>query len=128
MVDVPQIVYHNSNGVTINLFTKNVVINWLYPGKEVVRQVDKVGIVVDPNMIYRQVTCTAPLTGDQVNTLNGYLMPASAPDYSGAYPKIEVKLDGDTTLTIEVANTATQAVHQVDNKWLVAFTFTEKTD
>ena len=126
MADTAQIVYHHSDGNTIDFFTKNANIEWKFPGKTISRQPNKVGLTDDPNQVYRVVTCNANLTGDTLNTFNGYLMPATAPTYDGSYPKIVLYLDGDTTFTILCAVTMIVAVDLGAGKWNVGVTFTER--
>jgi hypothetical protein len=135
MADVPQIVLTHADAATLNIFTNDAEITWLFPGKEVVPRTKATGTAaamndgytVDPNNGYRVVTCSSYLTGDEVSTLNGKLLPNAVPTYDATDPKIVIKLDGDTSLTILCAITACKAKHITDARWLVSFIFTERT-
>jgi hypothetical protein len=124
MVDTAQVIFTDHDGNTVNIFTKNTKITYMFP-LEIVRQNALVGITVDPIRQYRVITCTAKMTGDTVNTLNGYLMDTTKA-YDGTDPKISIALDGDTSLNILVAVTNVEVVAAPDRQWFVTFTFEER--
>ena len=126
MVDTPIILYTHADASTLSFFATNVSIRWAFPNKTISRQPNKVGITTDRNDEYRVVTCTAILSGDDLNTLNTAMMPAAAPTYDATDPKILIYLDGDTSLTILCAITELEASHQTSGQWAVSVTFTER--
>ena len=127
MADVAQVVYEHTNGNTISFFTRNLKITWTRPGLSIDGTVDKELIVTDTGAYQRIFSCTAKLSGDNLNTLNGWMIAAIT--YTGAYPRLTtVYLDGDTTLTnVEVAITSLSAIDLGAGYWSVDVTFTEKT-
>lgn len=122
-----QITFTDHDGNSMSLSCKTVSIQYVFDGLSVDRQTGLVGKTTDPIQEYRVVTCTALLSGDNLSTLNGYLMD-TAKTYDGTDPKIVVYLDGDTSLTILVAVmsvTATMAP-SAGNQWWVDMVFKER--
>jgi hypothetical protein len=126
MTDTAQLTYSETAENTIDIFTTSLNIRWAFPNKMVERQPNKIGITVDPNMGFRVVECSAILTGAQVSTLNGYLLPASAITYGATYPKIVITLATGTTFTILCAITSMQATDMGFGNWSVSLTFEER--
>ena len=126
MADTAQVTYTHSEGNSIDFFTNNVKIDWLMDNKKVEFKNNKVGISVDSNRCMRQVSCSAILTSANLNTLNGYLRPASAATYDGTYPNVKVYRDGTNSYTILCMVTQCSATMTADSQWLVSITFTER--
>ena len=105
---------------------KSLSITYLFPGKVVERQNDKIGITADPNREYRIVECSAYLTSAEIGTLNTAMMPASAPTYDATDPKVRVYRDGTNYFDILCVVTGLKLLFFADNKWLVQIQFTER--
>jgi hypothetical protein len=120
------ITYTHADATTLGFFATAYSIIYHFPGKEIVRQNNKIGITVDPNRGYRVVECIAILTSADLSTLNGYALPAAIPTYDDTDPKIVVYRDGANSFTILCAITAVKATHMSDDKWQVEVQFTER--
>ena len=127
MVDTATIIFTDHDGNAVNLFCSKVTIQYVFP-LSVEHKNGMVGYTTDPLRQYRVVTATAQLSGDTLNTLNGYLMD-TAKSYDATDPKIQVYLDGDTSLTILVAvmDVTADIIPSVDGQWMVTFRFEQRT-
>lgn len=119
--------YEHSAGVTLDIPAENLKLSFRRPFLSIYTRPDGTKIVSDPNVYQRVFSCTALLSGANVNTLNGWLVGSIT--YSGDYPRLKtVYLAAATTLTnIEVAITRCEATDLGNGLWSVAFEFTEKT-
>jgi hypothetical protein len=126
MVDTAQVTYEHTDGNTISFFTNDLQIEWTRPTLTIDMRPDGVLLVTDANVYQRVFSCSAVLSGDTLNTLNGYLIGSIT--YSGAYPRLTtIYLDSDTTLTnVEVAVTKCTARDIGNGYWNVSIVFTEK--
>lgn len=123
-----QIIYTQTNGGTPFNFTSNdAKVTFVFPEKTVVHQDNKVGVACDPNRGYRIITCTAKVTGALAETLNDLMLPASAPDYTGAYPTLTLYWTGTATEVIEVASMECSLTWAADNAWWASMKWEEKT-
>lgn len=126
MVDTAEVIYTDHDGNAVNLFTTDVKITYVFDSVHVDHKNALVGYTTDPIRQYRVVTCTAVMSGDSLNTLNGYNMD-TAKTYDGTDPKIVVYLDGDTSLTILVAVMECSAAFLGSaGQWSVSFRFEER--
>jgi len=125
MVEVAQVVYTDHDGNTLNIFTKNIKIKYIFEGLEINRRNGKIGITRDPIRQYRVITCTAKLTGTLYDTLDTQLMDDTK-TYDEIDPKIVVQLGDSKTKTIYVATTDITADTAPDGRWYINFTFTER--
>ncbi len=129
----PQIVITFADATTLDIYTEDVAIDWMTPGKEVVPRTKVTGTAaamndgytVDPNNGYRVVTCSDLLTGTEIETLNGKLLPATVPTYDSTDPKIVLQLGDTKTFTILCIIKA--KANFVSGQWRVSFTFMERT-
>ena len=126
MVDTAPITYTHADASTLDFFATSYSVTYHFPGKEVVRQNDKIGITVDPNREYRVVQCTAVLTSANYDTLNTMLMSAAIPTYDATDPTLQVYRDGANHYDILCVITACKATHMTDNRWQVEIEFTER--
>lgn len=128
MADVGQITYTHANGNSVDLFPlkKTGRIRYISPGKEISRQPNKVGIVVDPNKGFRVVTCSVKLETADLAKLKGYMLPAVKPTYDDTYPNVTVKIDGTNTETILCVLMDVDQRHWSDNKWRVDLLWEER--
>lgn len=119
--------YTHADASTLAFNATAYSITWILPGKEVVRQNNKIGITVDPNRGYRVVDCTAVLSSANLDTLNTMLLPAAIPTYDGTDPTLEIYRDGANHYDILCVITgAPKATHLSDDKWQIEIQFTER--
>ena len=97
-----QIVYHHSNGATIDFDTTSLPTDYDFGPKQSAHKNNKGDTVInDPNRVHRIFTCNAVLNTADLVELDGYARPATAPTISNAYPKIVWTMDDvPTTKTI----------------------------
>ena len=126
MVDTASIIFTDHDGNAVNLFCSEYAIDYVFP-LSIEHKNGLVGYTTDGIRQYRVVTCTANMSGDDLNTLNGYLMD-TAKVYDGTDPKVVVALDGNTSLTIlvTVMRAHAAAVPRADGRWNVSFTCEER--
>lgn len=133
MVDTPTIEYEHSAAAThISMFTKDLKVTHLYEGKNVVLKDGRVGWARDLNRVIRVFDFSCRLSAANFLLIEGYLRPATIPDYSGIYPRF-TKVYYDLTnswANVEVMCTAFSARYTgaPDWEWTCTFTFKEKTD
>ena len=83
-----QLIYEHSNGSgTLNFQTNSLIIGHRYENKGVDYKDGKVYQVYDANRVGRTFRFSTVLTRTDFGTLEGLLRPASAPDYTTAYPR-----------------------------------------
>lgn len=126
MADVAQITYTDHDGTATNIFCTSVGIRYIFDGLSVERQPGKVGITVDPIQQYREVSCSAIISGDALKALNDQLMDGTKV-YDATDPKVLIYLDGNTSLTILCVITHFNADIMGHEKWAVNITFRERT-
>ena len=123
---VYQVLYTHANGQSLNLKLK-ATIRWPFEGKSVEHKNNQASVVVDPNRNYMVITGTALLTAAELTTLKGYIQPATAPTYDGTYPNIVLKLSNTVSWNLLcMLTTEVLAAFRTNNKFLVAFEFTER--
>lgn len=120
-----QVIFTDHDGNTVNIFTKNTKIRYVFHDLIIERKNACIGKAIDPIRQYRFITCSAKMTGAQVNTLNGYLMDTTK-TYDGTDPKVQVYLTGALSLTILCAVTEVEVSAAPDGQWFVAFKFEER--
>lgn len=128
MVTVPSVVYTHANGESIDIFVNKPQVEIFTPGKEISRQPNKVGIVIDPNQGFRVLTCNAFFTAAEIVQLEGYMLPASAPTYDGTYPNVTVKRKGNVTTSFLCILKKVRENFRRDDKWMVSLSFIERSD
>jgi len=124
-----QVTITHADASTLELFPTSISITYNFPGLSVERKPGSAagaGYTVDPNMTYRTIEVSAYLTGTQVNTLTGKVMPASAPTYDGTDPKILIYYDGSTSESILCVIMGLKLSHVADNRWMANFIFVER--
>lgn len=128
MADVAQVIYEYTAGNTLSFFTEDLEVEQKRLFMTVTPRPDGKIYVDDPGKPQKIFTCSAIITGDDLNTLN--TVQTGSITYSGAYPRLTtINLDGNTTLTnIEVALTNLTWSDLGFGKWRVRLEFTEKTD
>ena len=128
MVEVPSVVYTHANGESIDIFANRPQVEIFTPGKEISRQPNKVGIVIDPNQGFRVLTCTAKFDAAEIVQLEGYMLPASAPTYDGTYPNVTVKRSGTVTTSFLCILKDVRENHRADDKWMMSLKFIQRSD
>ena len=132
MADEPQIIYEHSNtSGTMNFFTNDLRISHLYENKGVVLKGDQVVKAIDSNRVARVFEFSTILSASDFNTLEGYLRPVSAPDYSTAYPRFTKVYYDNTNYWANVEVICVEFSAQFlgnAEKWLVRLKFIEKTE
>jgi hypothetical protein len=127
MTEMITITFGDASTLDLPVYDGTLKIIYSFPGLEIFRQPNKVGITNDPNQGFRTVTGKAYTTAAViVDTLDGKLLPASAPTYDATDPKILVTLSGAKTLTILCAVKQVVVSHITQDKYDVDFTFEER--
>jgi len=137
MADTPQIEYEHSAAAThIDMFTNDIEISLKFGRKEVIAKDGGALKVVDSNRVSLVFKFSCVLSATDMDLLfapdtPGYLHPASAPDYTTAYPRF-VKVYYDATNyweNLEVVCTAASASFiGSSEQWDCKFIFEEKDD
>lgn len=132
MAIIYQVTYeHDAAEAHITLTTNNLKVTWIFPDKIVHRATGGAageGKVIDLNKTYRVFSGSSSLSAADLKEMDTQIRPASAPDYSGLYPRLTVvKLGaGEEWTNVEVVCTGFSGTMRGDGKWLVQFEFTEK--
>lgn len=121
-----QVVYHNSNGATINMLSNDFKESYQFGEKKVHHKPDKTSIVHDPNTVWRVYTWTTVLTRAVKDTLDGYIRPASVVTYDATYPKIVWQKDGATPENIIGMLIGCEVLMFSDGYYMVRLTFEER--
>jgi len=126
MADEYQVEYEYSAGNTIQFKTDDLKIIPMRSNIRIDTRVDGTRVVTDPGHTYRIFTCTAFLTGTNMNTFHDVQMAAIT--YSGAYPRIKKIYWNGTTYeeNIEVALVNISTLDRGAGWWHVSLRFEEK--
>jgi hypothetical protein len=126
MADEYQVEYEYSDGNTISFKTDDMRVATVRSHLTIDTRVDGVRVVTDPGFSYRVITCTAFLTGNDMDTLDS--VQGAAIDYTGAYPRLKkIYWDGDSTETnVEVALMDMNELDRGAGWWLMSLRFEGK--
>ncbi len=126
MADEYQVEYEYSDGNTISFKTDDMRVRTVRPHLRIDTRVDGTRVVTDSGIAYKVITCTAFLTGNDMDTLDS--VQSAAIVYSGAYPRLKkIYWDGDSTETnVEVALMDVNELDRGAGWWLVSLRFEEK--
>ena len=111
----------------LDMPNSNLSINYMFQGKRVEFDDDKVGKTVDPNRVLRVFTLSTKLTSANINTLDGYMRPASASSY-GAWPLLKWYRDGTNNESVKVVVIGLNMEYQEGDKWRCTVTMMERSD
>jgi len=127
MADVYQVIYEYINGSSISFKTNNLKIQYKRHGLSITRRPDGKLYVDDPGVEQRIFTCTALISGDTMDTLDGVQMAAIT--YDGTYPRLtKINWDGDSSESnITVALTGLTTLDKGAGWWEVQLEFSEYT-
>jgi hypothetical protein len=126
MVDEYQCEYEYSAGSTISFKTNDLNPRIRRPGLHVDTRVDGTRVVSDTGASYLEITCSAVINGNTMDTLHS--VQTGAIVYSGGYPRLKkIYWDGDSTeANYEVALMDVDP-HDLNNGWwVVNLTFVGK--
>ena len=127
MTEMITITFGDASTLDLNVRDGTLRIQYMFGGLSVTRQPNKVGLTTDSNRNWREVECIAYMEAATiVDTLNGKLMPATAPTYDGTDPKILVNLSGAKSLTILCTVKSVEVSHTTQDKYDVKFVFEER--
>ena len=127
-----QVTYEHDNAEAhIEFTTNNLKIAYNFPGKMVHRATGGAageGKVIDLNKTFRVFSGSSTLTAANFKEVDTQIRPASAPDYTGAYPRLTVVNlgAGQSWTNVEVVCTGFSGTMRGDGQWIVTFEFTEK--
>ena len=130
-----QLIYEHSNGSgTLNFHTNDLQVGHRYENKGVDYKDGKVYQVHDANRVGRIFRFSTLLSRADFGTLEGLLRPASAPDYTTAYPRFTEVYYGDATKWTNVEVVITSFVGRMSGRdasdvtWMCSITAEEKND
>ena len=127
MTEMITITFGDATTFDVPVYAGTLEIDYNFPGLEIHRQKDKVGITNDPNQGFRTVECVGYVTATNVvDTLNAKFFPASAPTYDATDPKILVTLANGKTLTILVALMHAKITHNSGENYNIKLKFEER--
>ncbi|MHC4645062.1 MAG: hypothetical protein ACYTBJ_06155 [Planctomycetota bacterium] len=126
MADEYQCEYEYSANNTISFKTNDFKPQIVRPGLNIDTVVDGTRVVHDTGASFLRITCTALVSGNDMDTLHG--VQTAAIDYTGAYPRLKkIYWDGDSTESnYEVALMSVDPLDRHGGWWLVALVFEGK--
>jgi hypothetical protein len=91
------IVYDNAAAAQVSMPTENLTVTYDFGTKTVKQKTNKTSTVRDPNRVRRVFEWSTLLSRADMDELDGYIRPASAPTYDATYPRIVWTKDGATS-------------------------------